>query len=154
MNKLQASMKDSSAKAWRESKVYYKVGSYFKGCCHCGETEEIELPSGKIQVRYLSGHNVFRAYDPQWTKWTFYCWDCSAKDLQCWEEDSIGSVAAQLGKPAICGTASAKRAQKMALRKSCVGMETKVVLPSRSAEIARLEAKLAELMALLNKGGR
>ena len=39
MNKLQAAMKDKSASSWRERKVMYKVGSYFKGCDNCEEVK-------------------------------------------------------------------------------------------------------------------
>ena len=66
MNKLQAAMKDKSASSWRERKVMYKVGSYFKGCSNCGETEEVEVgSSGRMVLRYLTGLQVFRSYSPK-----------------------------------------------------------------------------------------
>ena len=139
MRKLEASMHDQSAKRWRESKVMYKVGSFFKGCSNCGETKEVEVGnSGRVVLRFLTGTQVFRAYQPSWTKWTYWCWECGAKDLQCW------SGAIDIGMDAIVGARGAVREIKMTLRKESVKMETKA--PSRASEIARLEAELAELM--------
>ena len=158
MNKLQASMKDASAKRWREDKVHYKIGSYFKGCRNCGVTEWVELPSGKEVERYLTGHNVFRAYDPAWSGYTFYCFDCSAKDLKCWEPDSAGLVEAELGKPPISGTRDVKRERKYALRKELAKLNPKVEVRlqaavSRAAEIAALQAQIAALEARI-KGSK
>jgi len=142
MNKLQAATHDQSAKRWRESKVMYKVGSFFKGCSNCGETEEVEVGnSGRVVLRFLSGTQVFRAYQPSWTKWTYWCWECGAKDLQCW------SGATDIGMDAIVGVRSSVREIKATLRKGAVKMETKA--PSRASEIVRLEAALAELMSKL-----
>ena len=139
MNKLQAATHDRSAATWRERKVMYKVGSYFKGCSHCGETEEVEVGnSGRTVLHYLSGYQVFRAYQPKASGFTYYCYECSAKDLQCW------SGAIDIGMDAIVGVRSSVREIKMTLRKGAVKMETKA--PSRASEIARLEAELAELM--------
>jgi len=66
MTKLQARMKDQAAKAWRERKLYYKVGSIFKGCAHC------------------SSQSVYRAFAPIGMGWAYKCWDCSATDEVCW----------------------------------------------------------------------
>ena len=146
MNKLQAAMKDKSASSWRERKVMYKVGSYFKGCNHCGETEEVEVGnSGRTVLRYLSGLQVFRAYQPKASGFTYYCWECSAKDLQCW------SGALDIGVDAIVGSRDSVAKRKMVLRKEAVKMAVKA--PSRASEIARLEAELARLMEML-KGGK
>ena len=139
MNKLEASTRDRSAATWRERKVMYKVGSYFKGCSNCGETEEVEVGnSGRTVLRYLSGLQVFRAYQPKASGFTYYCWECSAKDLQCW------SGAIDIGMDAVVGARGSIMEIKMTLRKEAVKMETRA--PSRASEIARLEAELAELM--------
>jgi hypothetical protein len=55
--------------AWRETKLYYKVGSTFKGCFHCGSED------------------VFRSVQPGQVGWWHYCWSCSAKDQECWPTD-------------------------------------------------------------------
>lgn len=146
MNKLQAAMKDKSASSWRERKVMYKVGSYFKGCSNCGETEEVEVGnSGRTVLCYLSGYQVFRAYQPKASGFTYYCYECSAKDLQCW------SGALDIGMDAIVGSRDSVAKRKMALREEAVRMTVKA--PSRASEIARLEAELARLMEML-KGGK
>jgi hypothetical protein len=77
VNKLAASMKDRSAKSWSERRMYYKVGSCFKGCQNCGEVAEDE--SGRL--RFVSGYEVFRAYRPWQTGFTWLCMECGAKDL-------------------------------------------------------------------------
>ena len=141
MRKLEASTRDQTAKRWRESKVMYKVGSFFQGCANCGETAEVEVgSSGRTVLRYLSGTQVFRAYQPSWTKWTYWCWECGAKDLACWPN------ALDIGMDAIVGARGSVRLRKMELRREAVKMETKMAVPSRASEIARLEAELARLM--------
>lgn len=109
MTKLQAAMRDNSAKAWRERKVYYKVGSVFKGCSNCGEVEEDE-ETGK--VKFLTGHEVFRSYRPKEVGWTYKCWSCTATDLSCW------SGAIDIGQEPILGNRDAVRRKKNALRKA------------------------------------
>lgn len=144
MTKLQAAMRDHAAKSWRERKLYYKVGSYFKGCHHCGEKIEIESDSGNVQIRYLSGFDVFRAYDPKGMGWTYYCWTCGAKDEVCWMD------ATDIGLPAIRGSRNAISRAKARLRKDAVAnVEPRREVSSRSAEIAKLQAELEELKALL-----
>ena len=146
MNKLQAALKDKSAATWRERKTMYRVGSFFKGCDHCGETEEVEVGnSGRTVLCYLSGYQVFRAYQPKASGFTYYCYECSAKDLQCW------SGALDIGMDAIVGSRDSVAKRKMVLRKEAVRMTVKA--PSRASEIARLEAELARLMEML-KGGK
>ena len=151
MKKLEAAMRDRAAQGWRERKTMYKVGSYFKGCADCGETEWVETRSGREVLRYLSGHNVFRSYDPRWVGWTWWCYTCGSKDLKCWALDEHGLVEAELGKPPVQGTREAKKHQKYVLLKSLTQMETRV--PSRADEIARLEGELVRLMEML-KGGK
>src|SRR5262249_51655901 len=97
MKMLQAAMKDASHRRHLSLKHMYKVGSVFKGCANCGDTYEDD--NGRM--RYSSGFNVFRSYQPSWTKWTWHCMDCGASDLKCWAEDSLGMVHAELGKDAI-----------------------------------------------------
>ena len=146
MNKLQAAAHDRSAATWHERRVMYKVGSYFKGCSHCGKTEEVEVGnSGRTVLRYLTGLQVFRSYQPSAVGWTYWCWDCGAKDLQCW------SGALDIGMDAIVGSRDSVAKRKMVLRKEAVKMAVKA--PSRASEIARLEAELARLMEML-KGGK
>lgn len=146
MNKLQAAMKDKSASSWRERKVMYKVGSYFAGCANCGETTEVEVGnSGRTVLRFLSGYQVYRAYQPKASGFTYYCYECSAKDLVCWPK------ALDIGLDAIVGSRDSVAKRKMVLRKENVKMTTKA--PSRASEIARLEAELARLMEML-KGGK
>ena len=144
MNKLQAATKDAAARTWREKKLYYRVGSYFKGCNNCGEKIEVESDSGKTQVRYLSGYDVFRAYDPHAMGFTYYCWTCSAKDEKCWQD------ATDIGLPAIRGSRQAMARAKAAFRKSLAKEDRPVpVVPTRHAEIAALGQELAALMAML-----
>lgn len=148
MKKLEAAMKDKSAKTWSERKHYYKVGSYFKGCLHCGETEWVVTNSGKEVLRYLTGHQIYRSYSPKQIGWTYMCWECSAKDLACWED------AIDIGRDALVGNRDAVRNAKKQLRKDSVRNDEVVVrVPTRKDEIARLEAELAKLMAML-KGGK
>ena len=144
MNKLQAATRDRSAATWRERKVMYKVGSYFKGCGNCGETEEVEVGnSGRMVLRYLSGLQVFRAYQPNASGFTYWCWDCGAKDLKCWPG------ALDIGADAIVGSRDSVAKRKMVLRKEAVKMQTKAVAPSRADQIAKLEVELARLMGML-----
>ena len=153
MNKLQAAMHDRSAASWRERKVMFKVGSYFRGCRNCGDTEWVELPSGREVERWLTGTSVFRAYQPSASGFTYYCWDCSAKDLKCWDN------ATDIGLDALVGSRDAVRAVRADRRREAVRVERaesrrdEVKAPSRAAEIAELERKIAALEARL-KGGR
>lgn len=103
MNHLQAAMKESAPRrqAYKLSKVGYKVGSYFKGCCNCGETDVVEIASGREKKVYLSGYFVYRAYVPARVGWTYWCYTCGAKDLRAWEG------AEDIGEEAIRGVRSA-----------------------------------------------
>ena len=146
MKKLQAAMRDKAAKRWNESKLYYKVGSVFKGCANCGDYEEDETESGRTERRYTSGYQVFRSYSPKWMGWTYWCYECGAKDEKCWEN------AIDIGMDAIVGVRSSIKEIKTTLRKEAVKMETRA--PSRASEIARLESELARLMEMVKQGGR
>ena len=141
MRRLQAAMRDVAAKRWREDKLYYRVGSTFKGCANCGDYEEDEDGGGRR--RYTSGLQVFRSYDPKWMGWTYWCYECGAKDEQCWED------AIDIGQPPILGARDVVRRKKAAMRKDYARNGEVVRVPSRAAEIARLEAELAKLMAVL-----
>lgn len=154
MTKLQAAMKDKSAKTWTERKQMYKVGSPMKGCFNCGETEEDE----KGRVKYTSGFQVFRSYKPQWTNWTWKCWECGATDLLCWEEDKLGLVEAQIGKEPVIKPREAMQQYRYALRKEAMakmeGSKAPVIerkSASKSEQIRELQDQLAQLVALANK---
>lgn len=144
MNKLQAAMKDKSARNWNERKHYYRVGSCFKGCAFCGEYDEETSESGRIKRRYTSGLQVYRSYYPARLGWTYMCWDCSAKDSQCWEN------AADIGTDAIVGTRDSVKNRKAEMRKHAVRNESTTA--TRSGKIEQLEAELARLMEMLKKG--
>lgn len=154
MNKLQASIRDRAAATWRERKVMYKVGSPMKGCKFCGDVEEDE-ESGKR--RYLSGFNVFRAYKPWETGWTWKCWECGSKDLACWETDAAGMVEYELGREPIAGNRDVVRETKYRIRKSLMAQQDKPDVQPRSQakvdRIAQLEAQLALLTKMI-KGGK
>lgn len=149
MTKLQASMKESSMRRQSValSRVAYKIGSYFKACENCSQKEEIELDSGKVVVCYLSGYQVFRAYSPKSAGFSYWCYECGAKDLKCWDG------ALDIGMDAIVGSRDSVRARKAEMRRDAVKNDVVPKAPSRASEIARLEAELARLMAML-KGGK
>lgn len=148
MKRLQAAMRDRAASSWREKKTMYKVGSYFKGCQHCGETEEVEVgTSGGTALRYLTGLQVFRSYVPASSGWTYWCWECGAKDAQCWSD------AIDIGVDAIVGSRDSVKARKAEMRKHAVRNDSTQRLPSRKSQIAELEAELERLMEML-KGGK
>ena len=147
MRLLQAAMRDRAAANRRSGREMYRVGSYFKGCQHCGETEMVETPSGREVLRYLTGHQVFRAYVPSRLGWTYWCYECGAKDLACWE----GAI--DIGRDAIVGARDAVRKVKADLRKEAVKVEAKLKVPTREQEVAELRAELARLVSTL-KGGR
>jgi len=64
--------------------IAYRCGSYMKGCRNCGETKRIRTEKRKWKTVYKSGYAVFRSYAPSQTGWTFWCYECGAKDAQCW----------------------------------------------------------------------
>jgi hypothetical protein len=162
MTKLQAAMKDASAKRWRETKLYYRCGSYFKGCGWCGETTEVD---GKI--RYLSGYNVFRAYDPKAMGWTWKCSDCNATDSKCWEAEEYGEEKIIVPRglkfdpifnknPLGMNRESTERAQlRVGAAKAVIVKKERVPqvqkLSTREIEIMSLEARVRELTAMLKK---
>jgi hypothetical protein len=146
MNKLQAALRDRAAQSWREKKLYYRVGSYFKACCNCGEQIEVESDSGKVQVRYLSGYDVFRAYQPSDVGFTYWCYTCGAKDAKCWD----GAI--DIGAPAIRGSHESMHRVKAQMRKDAVGNDQpRREVTSRSAEIAKLQAELEILKNMLKE---
>ena len=139
MNKLAASMKDRSAKSWSERRMYYKVGSCFKGCQNCGEVAEDE--SGRL--RFVSGYEVFRADRPWQTGFTWLCMECGAKDLACWI-DTRG----QLGKEPRVGCRSALAEIRKEER---AAMDPKPRL-TKSAMVHELEQEIERLRLLLQGG--
>jgi hypothetical protein len=148
MKLLQAATRDRSAKNRTAGREMYRVGSYFKGCHHCGEVEWVTAPSGREVKRYLTGHQVFRCYVPSRLGWTYWCYECGAKDGACWED------AQDIGADAIVGCRGAVAARKMVLRKERVKLESRAVAPTKASRVAELEAELARLMAVLAKGGK
>jgi hypothetical protein len=89
MKKYEANRKDRAhAMRWRLLKIAHKVGGSFKGCQQCG----VRVPLGR-RTLWLTGHNVYRAFVPARTGWTWYCWDCSARDLRAWDDtrDELGT---------------------------------------------------------------
>ncbi len=144
MNLLQAAMRDKSAKTWRERKTMYKVGSPMKGCHYCGDVEEDEVTGRRC---YTSGFQVFRAYRPWETKWTWKCWECGATDLACWENDGLGLVEQELGKEPLLGNRDAVAEKKVLLRRAAM----KLAAPRDPEKVARIK-ELEERLATLMKG--
>jgi len=77
-------------------RIAYRCGSYMKGCLNCGEKLRIRTKSGRRKTVYKSGYAVFRAYAPSETGWTFWCYECGARDRQCW-----ANCKAELGLAAV-----------------------------------------------------
>lgn len=147
MNHLQAAMRDKSAKTWRERITMYKVGSPMKGCRHCGDVQEDEETS---RVRYLSGFQVFRAYKPWNTGWTWKCWECGATDLVCWAEDQLGLVRDELGKEPIVGSREAVASRKRELRKQASQCSAPARRsPQKLERIRELEEELERLRVVI-----
>jgi len=82
MKKYLADLKDLRWDLGRIRRTAYRCGSVFKGCFNCGEFEDM----GRGRKKYSSGYNVYRAYDPKWTRWTYKCFDCGSIDEACWEK--------------------------------------------------------------------
>ena len=153
MNKLQAAMKDKSAKTWRERTVMFKVGSAFKGCRHCGEIVIDITKSGKEKERWTSGFNVYRSYRPWETKWTWRCDECGAVDWACWDKSDSNYL--DLGREPILGSVKAKTNAKIlrySLGKDKVKMEPRARVSEHVDRIKMLEEKIKQLEML--KGGR
>ena len=139
MNKLQAALKDKSASTWRERKTMFKVGSCFKGCNNCGDVVVGE--SGR--KRFVSGYEVFRAYLPRQTGFTWLCMSCGAKDLACWS-DTHG----ELGKEPRVGCRSAL-AEIRKERREAADPKPRLV---KSVRIHELEREVERLRAILQGG--
>jgi RNA polymerase sigma factor (sigma-70 family) len=77
-------------------RISYRCGSYRKGCRNCGETKRVRTKKGRKKTVYKSGYAVFRAYAPNDTGWTFWCYECGARDEQCW-----ANCNGELGRAAI-----------------------------------------------------
>lgn len=80
MTKLVANKRDQAARAHNFTLRYgFRVGSFFKGCKHCGETEVVN--GHKV---WRSGYDVFRIYQPTRVGYMYWCYSCGAKDERCW----------------------------------------------------------------------
>lgn len=150
MKRLQAALRDRAAQSWKGNRVHYKVGSYFKGCENCGEKIFLETASGKEVVRFKSGYQVFRAYKPSWVGYTYWCYECGAKDLQCW------GGALDIGKEPIVGARDAVAKIKSDIRKdrernSKPETAQTHVQRAKQSKIENLEQKLEMLSKLLNE---
>ena len=131
-------MRDRAARNWRASKTYYRVGSVFKACLNC------------------EGYDVFRAYKPKETGWTYWCYTCGAKDENAW-------LNAVCGEEPFVGTRSAIREHRNQVRREQAA-ETRARSPraesepqhySRRGEIDKLQDQLDAVLELLKtmKGG-
>lgn len=160
MNKLQAAMRDRAANGWRESRLYYRVGSCFKGCKNCGEKEE----RGGRMI-FVTGLNVFRSYKPQWMRWTYVCADCGAKDLACWADAwDVGreprilpksDVSPYRGEQGVRAyTQGQYSKEQRELRIEGEDSKPQPRLSERELTIMRLEARLEELRAMMAGGAR
>jgi hypothetical protein len=138
LSKLQASMKDRSAKSWLERRMYYKIGSCFAGCRNCGDVVWDE--SGR--KRFVSGYEVFRAYRPWQTGFTWICMSCGAKDLACWS-DTHG----ELGKEPRVGCRSAL-AEIRKERREAADPKPRLV---KSVRIYELEQEVERLRMILKE---
>lgn len=156
MNKLQAAMRDQASKRWKDAKVAYRVGSCFKACMNCGTKNEKEV--------YITGMNVMRSYKPKNVGWTYKCGDCLSIDHDCWnnawdigEEPRIiprSEVSPYFGERGVKNYTLAnyrKERRDAAFPKETVARHSK--LSERELKIMALEAKLAELTAMLGQGG-
>ena len=169
MKRMQASMRDRAASKWRESKLYYRVGSPMKGCDHCGEIGY----SKKGKEIFISGYNVFRSYKPWAIGWTWKCMDCNSVDLNAWADDVTGINSSQLGKEpqrgmrsylnlAKEGSAIGDREYK--LRKELMGISAPKVKeqpldvhrrePAIDAKIKAIEDKMRAILEQLAKGAK
>lgn len=152
MKKLQAAMKDIAAKKYRREAIHmYRVGSYFKGCCQCGEVEWVETKGGNLVKRYRSGYDVFRAYDPRHLGWTWWCYTCGAKDLRCWEPDEHGFIEYQLGKPPLMGNRDAKRGARDYIIAQLEAAGVKVVKTAPKPEPPPVTSTASALEQLIKK---
>lgn len=85
MTKREAYRKDQQALQHRalEVRFGYRVGSFFKGCEHCGDTMTIRCGNGERRV-WLSGYHVYRIYQPTRQGFMYWCYECGAKDRKAW----------------------------------------------------------------------
>jgi hypothetical protein len=119
--------------SWR--KVAYKVGSPMKGCYNCGDYDLITVGRRTVK-QYTSGFDVWRSYCPSQTEWTYYCYECSAKDYKAWEN------AKDVGEEPIRGTAEAKAYHRRAARKSTTRVHSS---PLSKDQLDRLAKSVAHI---------
>lgn len=111
-------MRDRAAKGWRERKMWYRVGSVFKACYHCGSTD------------------VFRSYKPWVVKWTYKCFECLSTDANCWENpQNLGEEPRILPREeAAAWKREQRKTRDLALKEERL-----------ADEIAEIKARIAEL---------
>ena len=73
------------------------------------------------------------------------------KELRMYVEMRLRENAIDIGQDAIVGSRDSVRARKAEMRRDAVKNDVVPKAPSRASEIARLEAELASLMALLKR---
>lgn len=173
MTKLQATMKDKSAKGWRERKLYYRVGGCVKGCQSCGQTDPqrarhvwSEVFQMKVKVQhYTCGYQVFRSFSPRAMGWSFKCFECGATDIAAWgPSQEIGKEPRML--PTYDLRAESRREHstinpKIEYKRELLGLNNpkedgpkvlaEVRLDARQLEIMALEKKIKELTEMLKK---
>lgn len=134
MKRLTAALKDSAWRGYRLKRIAYKVGSMFKGCHCCGDYDQED--GGR--KRYTTGYLVYRSYVPKQVGWTYWCYECGAKDQQAWED------AKDIGMEAIRGSAEAVKAAK----KYRLGQrEAEVRALDPLQRIAEIEERIRKLLA-------
>lgn len=155
MTKLQAAMKDASAKKAKENSEYFRVGSVFKSCLNCTQYD-------KYTERAISGFNVFRSYKPKNKGWTYSCFDCGAKDAACWENawdlgqeprilprSDISPFAGERGVKVYTQQQYRKDMQEKHFPKETAAKHSR--LSERELKIMALEAQLKAVQAILEK---
>jgi len=158
MTKLQAAMKDQSAKKAKEGRGYFRCGSAFKACLNCGEYDE----DRKV---YTSGFEVFRSYHPKDRGWTYACFTCGAKDAACWSQawdlgqeprilprSDISPYAGERGVKVYTQGQYRKEMRDLHFPKETVAKHSR--LSERELKIMALEAQLKALQSVVEGGGR
>jgi hypothetical protein len=130
-------MKDAAFNRSREYQHYYRVGSCFKGCHNCGD---VVLSEDSDAKRYTSGFQVFRSYDPKALGWTYWCYECGAKDQACWEN------ANDIGEPPYRGPKAGKPRYNAAPKQTVQPVKQNTDLEDQVAELRALAEKIKALL--------
>jgi len=158
MTKLQAAMRDQAAKKWAAAKVYFRVGSAFKGCLRCGEVNDKGM--------FTTGTDVVRAYRPKEKGWTYMCMTCGAKDDACWQDawdigqeprilprSDISPYQGERGTKVYTQGQYKKEMRNLHFLKDTVAKHSK--LTERELHIMALEKQLKEIQSILeSRSGR